>query len=333
MLWSALDRELGQIAGTADEPSSGRSVPGPEPEQGLKCRHRRLAPGMTKDEFVEIDLQVMPADTVIGADEPLLQVPNGAVRQRHHGRHASSQRTPGRLRAGDVPHACGRQFPKAFQAVGVDRGAWRDGALDELDHRRLFDIRNDGHPHTTRSVSPFFYRHQDEGGLSSFELPTPSQPRLRPADPGVIDLHLTLQGLPGRIDHGAPELVEHQPRGLVPAHGQLPLQQQRRDPALVCRHQIRRPKPQRQRGPRPVEDRARRQRHLVPALGAFTTLPLAERERPAVAAARTSKAVRPATGLQILTARRLVSELPLEMAEADRECRPGHRNTLLMVAS
>ena len=82
-----------------------------------------------------------------------------------------------------------------------------------------------------------------------------------------------------------------------------------------------------------MEDRAGRQRHLVATLGAFTPLPVAQRERPAVTAARTSKAIGPATGLQIRAARRLVNELSLELPEAGRERRAGHDDTLLMGAS
>ena len=119
MLWSAPDRELGQIAATADDASGGRPAPRPEPEQGLKRGHRRDAPVMAKDEFVEIDLQVMPADAVIRADEPLLQVADGAVRKRHHRGNASAQGTPEGLSAGHVPDA-GCLHLEAFQAVGVD---------------------------------------------------------------------------------------------------------------------------------------------------------------------------------------------------------------------
>lgn len=84
MLWSAPDRELAQIAGAADETSGGWPAPCPEPEQGLKRGHGRLAPVMAKDEFIEIDLQVTAADAMVGADQPLLQVADGAVRERHH---------------------------------------------------------------------------------------------------------------------------------------------------------------------------------------------------------------------------------------------------------
>ena len=70
----------------------------PESEQGLKRGHRHLAPVMATDEFVELDLQVMPADTVIGADEPLLQVTDRAVRKRDHGRHTFAEGAPDGLR-------------------------------------------------------------------------------------------------------------------------------------------------------------------------------------------------------------------------------------------
>jgi len=77
-LWSRFDRELGQIAATADDASGGRAALRPESERDLKRGHRRGPPVMAKDEFVEIDGQVMPADAVIRADEPL-QIADGAV--------------------------------------------------------------------------------------------------------------------------------------------------------------------------------------------------------------------------------------------------------------
>jgi len=35
---------------------------------------------MAKDEFIEIDLELFAAHTVIRSDEPLLEIANGAVR-------------------------------------------------------------------------------------------------------------------------------------------------------------------------------------------------------------------------------------------------------------
>ena len=143
MLWSAPDREFWQISSATDEAPWGRPACGPKPEQGLKRGHRSLAAIVPKGEFVKIDLQVLAADAVIRADEPLLQVADRAVCQRHDRRHAAAQRAPGGLRAGHVPDAGGLQSLPPFQPVGVDGCPWRDVGLDEVEHRRLFEVRRD----------------------------------------------------------------------------------------------------------------------------------------------------------------------------------------------
>jgi hypothetical protein len=40
---------------------------------------------MAKDEFIKISLELMAAHAVMGSEQPLLQVADGAVCQRHHG--------------------------------------------------------------------------------------------------------------------------------------------------------------------------------------------------------------------------------------------------------
>ena len=52
-----------------------------------------------------------------------------------------------------------------------------------------------------------------------------------------------MQRLAGRSDHGTPQLVQQHPGGFVLAEPQVSLQQERRDPSLVGRHEIRRPEP------------------------------------------------------------------------------------------
>ena len=82
MLWSGPDRKLGQILPATDDTPGGRPAPRPQAEQGLERGHRCLPPVVTKDELVQIDLQVMAADTMVGPDEPLLQVANRSVDAR-----------------------------------------------------------------------------------------------------------------------------------------------------------------------------------------------------------------------------------------------------------
>jgi hypothetical protein len=54
-----------------------------ESEQSLKCSLWCLTAIMTEDELVKVDLQLMASDSVVGSDEPLLKIPDGAIGERH----------------------------------------------------------------------------------------------------------------------------------------------------------------------------------------------------------------------------------------------------------
>jgi hypothetical protein len=45
----------------------------------LKCGRRLLAAVVTKNELIQIDLELSSADAVVGADQPLLEVANGST--------------------------------------------------------------------------------------------------------------------------------------------------------------------------------------------------------------------------------------------------------------
>ena len=64
--------------------------------------HGLLAAIMSKDELVQVNLELSAAHAVVGADQPLLQVSDGAVGQRYHGFRALAQIDSQRLGAGDV---------------------------------------------------------------------------------------------------------------------------------------------------------------------------------------------------------------------------------------
>jgi hypothetical protein len=53
-------------------------------EQRLEGGHRLLPPIVSKDELIEIDLALNAANAMIGADQPLLEVTDRAIRQRHY---------------------------------------------------------------------------------------------------------------------------------------------------------------------------------------------------------------------------------------------------------
>ena len=103
MLWSALSDEVASVSNLL---IGRRSAPGPEAQQGLKrlvafcdgCGERRIHPDRRG---------AGPADPVVRARQPLLQVPDGATGQRYHGRGAPVQRRSERLDSRDVRHAHG----------------------------------------------------------------------------------------------------------------------------------------------------------------------------------------------------------------------------------
>src|ERR1039458_6395321 len=98
----------------------GRGLPsGAETEQGLERGHRLPPAIMAKDEFVEINLKLITAHAVISSDQPLLQVANGAVCQRHHGLCPPAQLDSLGLAARYVLEPSFVQSGEALEAVGV----------------------------------------------------------------------------------------------------------------------------------------------------------------------------------------------------------------------
>ena len=96
-------------------------MPGSKSKQRLERRHRRLPPIVPKHELIQINLELIAADTVVGTDQPLLEIANGAVCQRHHGLRAFAQIDPERLITGQVPKSGFLQSCEALQSVGIYR--------------------------------------------------------------------------------------------------------------------------------------------------------------------------------------------------------------------
>jgi hypothetical protein len=159
------------------------------------------------------------------------------------------------------------------------------------------------------------------------QLPTPFDLRLGTANPRVVDLHVAVERLPRRIDHRSPQFVEEHPGGFIPAQPELALQQERRDAALIGRHQIRGPEPVGQRGLRVVQDGSRRQRYLMSAVG---TLPAALRH--GVRCPQQGRRNPPASDTSPDTARGFGRELTLKLAQILRKRRARHAPPLQIVA-
>src|SRR5260370_26150819 len=99
-------------------------MPSSNSEQRLERRHRRFPPIVTKYEFIQVNLELIATYTVMSPQQPLLEIANGPVRQRHYGLRAFPQVRWPRLAARHVLKASLLQPSKALQSVGVDGGTW-----------------------------------------------------------------------------------------------------------------------------------------------------------------------------------------------------------------
>ncbi len=82
-----------------------RRAASPEAKQCLERGRGRPPAVVPERELVQVDLELGSTDTMVRADEPLLQVADRAVRQRHDRLGSFAQILPQRLCAGDVLEA------------------------------------------------------------------------------------------------------------------------------------------------------------------------------------------------------------------------------------
>jgi hypothetical protein len=122
--------------------------------------------------------------------------------------------------------------------------------------------------------------------------------------------------------------VQHHPRGLVAAESQLLLQEEGRQPTLIRRHQIRSPKPRRERGLRIVEYRPGRHRDLIAAGGTLPATAACQTVCGRLTALRTPEPIWPTACRQVLCTSVLAGELVLELPQALGETRSRHPKIL-----
>ena len=127
--------ELGKVRATPYLLICGRLTPGSETEQGLERGHRLPPPIVPKDKFIEINLKLIAAHAVIGSDQPLLEVSNGAVRQRQHRLRAFSQIDSQGLRARHMLKSGLLQPRKTLETVGVYSGTRHYISFQETEQR------------------------------------------------------------------------------------------------------------------------------------------------------------------------------------------------------
>src|SRR3984893_4418392 len=115
-----LKRQVRKVQRIPDAVVRGRSTCGSEAKESLEGGHGLLSAIVPKDELVEVGLELRAAYPVMSADEPLLEVADGAVGEWRHRWRALAQFGSQRLSARDVLEAEFLQASKAFEAVGMN---------------------------------------------------------------------------------------------------------------------------------------------------------------------------------------------------------------------
>jgi hypothetical protein len=231
-------------------------VHGSEAEERLEGRHGLPSAIVPKDELVQIDLQLGAAHPVVGTDEPLLEVPDGTISERHHGFRSLVQLGSQGLSARDMVKDL-VQTREGLKAIGEDRRTGSNVLDEEVVDGGRFEVRKDGHAEAPRGLPVLLHRNQDECGSAPLELSAPAEASLDAADPCIVDLDLTPKRFTRDIDHRSAELVKHHPSGFVAPKPKLALEKQCRNTPLVGSHQVGCPEPKGQRGFGIVKDRSR----------------------------------------------------------------------------
>ena len=215
---------LVQVTRAADVGVRRRSVLSSETEEGLEGCHWGLAAVVSKHELIEVNLKLSAAHAVVRSGQPLLQVANGTIRQRHHRLGAFPQVSPVRLRTRDVFVAGLFEGGKGLQTVCVDGRAGNNVLGKKPVDRHLLEVWNNGHANAPGALPAFLNSDHHKGRTAPLQLPAASQTCLRAANPGVIDLYFSVQGLASCVHHGPSQFVQHHPGGFVARQAELTLQ-------------------------------------------------------------------------------------------------------------
>jgi hypothetical protein len=210
------------------------------------------------------------AHSVVGADQPFLEVSDGVIGKWDRRLRALTEFGSQRLSAGDVFEPDFRKTLKALKAIRVDGRAGRDVLVKEGNNGLGLKIGDHFHSGAPRAPATLFHCDQNQRRSSSLELSASPKTGLLAANPGFINFYLAVQRLPSNIHHGSAELVKHHPGGLVTRQTELSLYEEGRHAALVGGHQVGSPEPMGQRDLGPVKNRPGSQRDLMTAAG---TLP------------------------------------------------------------
>jgi hypothetical protein len=98
-----------------------------------------------EDEFVEVDLELSFTHSVVGADQPLLEISNSAIGKWDSRFRAFTECGSQRLSAGEMFDPSFRETLKALEAIGVDGRTGKDVLVEEGDDGLALEIWNHFH--------------------------------------------------------------------------------------------------------------------------------------------------------------------------------------------
>ena len=116
---------------------------GLETEEGLERGHGLPAPIVERRISCRVNLKLIAAHAVIGSDQPLLEIPNGAVGQGQHRLRTFAQIDSQGLRTRYMLKSGLLQPRKALETVGVYSRTQRYIFFQETQERCTFEIRAD----------------------------------------------------------------------------------------------------------------------------------------------------------------------------------------------
>ena len=278
-------------------------------------------------ELVEVGLQVLGADTVMGAVEPGFQVAEDEV---DHGHELFGDLGITAFGNGVMVIAELSEAAIAAPVIADDQCARHDGALHEPAQRVGATVRRDSQPDSPSvpTILALILRSAglavadfDGAGHKRFVMyPTPFSACLA-ADPDFIDLHMVRRLPPNfvlvRSNHGGSKLVKNSKCRFVALQVELPLQLDSRYARSLADCQIGCPEPRAQGTVTALHDGANQQAGLATA-GTASQYPRPSGEAEGLsdnAAIRANEAIRPAGSLKVGGARGIIGKQPLEFGE------------------
>ena len=289
------------------------------------------APIEAEGELVEVGLEVLGADAVMGSVEPGFQVRENEVDNRHE-----LFGDLGIAAFGNGVMIIAQLSETAITApvVADDQSVRHNGALNEPAQRVCTTVGHDGQSDPP-SVTPILALIQrgagfaesdfDGGGHKRFVMDTaPFTARLA-ADPGFIDLHM-VRRLPTNFVligpyHACTKLVKNSKCSFIACQSKLPLELNGRYAGGLSGNKICCPEPRSQRRMAAFHNSSDRQSFFVAALAADQyPWPRGDTKRFAnFLTSRTRKPADPPRPLQIAGARILIGKKPLKLGERLRE--------------